>query len=195
LIHVPQTTTSEVEELLRFHEDFIRSSLRKLGPLLMKVDKNYTYYRPTPDSIYDWEPEPSPEYMSFENVPTRYYEVYIENISTNTLQLSYFIGEAFEAIIRDGSGRVVFVYSDTLLEKGKYRKEVALPPGSIFSDYIRIPLVYTRSDIMGKPLPPGTYTLTVYLTATINGYQPEIIDGIKAFAAESIEVTVYDLNK
>lgn len=195
LIHAPQTTTSEVEELLRFHEDFIRSSLRKLGPLLMKVDKNYTYYRPTPDSIRDWVEEPSPEYMSFEYVPTRYYEVYIENISTSTLRLSYSIGEAFEGIIRDGSGRVVFVYSDTLLEKGEYRKEVALPPGSIFSDYIRIPLVYTRNDLMGKPLPPGTYTLTVYLTATIDGYQPEIIDGIKAFAAKSIEITVYDLNK
>jgi HEPN domain-containing protein len=193
LMHVPQTTASEVEELLRFHEDFIRTSLRKLGPLLMKVNKNYTYFRPTPDSIHDWEP--LPQYLSFEYVPTRYYKVDVENISTSTLRLSYSIGEAFEAIIRDGSGRVVFVHSDTLLEKGEYRKEVALPPGRIFSDYIRIPLVYTRNDLMGKPLPPGTYTLTVYLTATIDGYQPEIIDGIKAFAAKSIEITVYDLNK
>jgi uncharacterized protein YutE (UPF0331/DUF86 family) len=193
LIHVPQTTASEVEELLKFHEDFIRTSLRKLGPLLMKVDRNCTYYRPTPDSIHDWEP--SPEYLSFDYVPTRYYMVYVENISTSTLQLSYSIGEAFEAVIRDESGRVVFVYSDTLLEKGEYRKMVALSPGSIFQDSIRVPLVYTRSDIMGKPLPPGTYTLTVYLTATIDGYQPEIIDGIKAFAAKSIEITVYDLNK
>jgi uncharacterized protein YutE (UPF0331/DUF86 family) len=193
LMHVPQTTASEVEELLRFHEDFIRASLRKLGPLLMKVNKNYTYFRPMPESISEcWQ---VPEYVSFEYVPTRYYKVDIENISTSTLRLSYSIGEAFEAIIRDGSGRVVFVHSDTLLEKGEYRKEVALPPGSIFSDYIRIPLVYTRSDLMGKPLPPGTYTLTVYLTATIDGYQPEIIDGIKAFAAKSIEITVYDLNK
>jgi uncharacterized protein YutE (UPF0331/DUF86 family) len=193
LMHVPQTTASEVEELLRFHEDFIRTSLRKLGPLLMKVNKNYTYFRPMPESISEcWQ---LPQYVSFEYVPTRYYKVDIENISTSTLRLSYSIGEAFEAIIRDGSGRVVFVHSDTLLEKGKYRNEVALPPGRIFSDYIRIPLVYTRSDIMGKPLPPGTYTLTVYLTATIDGYQPEIIDGIKAFAAKSIEIRVYDLNK
>jgi hypothetical protein len=35
-IHEPQTTASEVQELFRFHENFIRTSLRRLEELAME---------------------------------------------------------------------------------------------------------------------------------------------------------------
>jgi hypothetical protein len=53
-----------------------------------------------------------------------------------------------------------------------------------------IPLVYTRGAEKGKPLPPGNYMLTVYLTAAVQGRHFGIIDGVKAYTAASIRITV-----
>jgi hypothetical protein len=53
-----------------------------------------------------------------------------------------------------------------------------------------IPLVYIRGAERGKPLPPGNYTLTVYLTAAAQGRHFGIIDGVKAYTAASIRITV-----
>jgi hypothetical protein len=53
-----------------------------------------------------------------------------------------------------------------------------------------IPLVYTGGAEKGKPLPPGNYTLTVYLTAAVQGHPSGIIDGVKAYTAASIRIAV-----
>jgi hypothetical protein len=55
---------------------------------------------------------------------------------------------------------------------------------------MEIPLVYTRGAEKGQPLPPGNYTLTVYLTAAVQGHPSGIIDGVKAYMAASIKITV-----
>jgi hypothetical protein len=55
---------------------------------------------------------------------------------------------------------------------------------------VEIPLVYTRGAEKGQPLPPGNYTLTVYLTAAVRGHTSGIIDGVKAYTAASIKITV-----
>jgi hypothetical protein len=54
---------------------------------------------------------------------------------------------------------------------------------------MEIPLVYTRGAEKGKPLPPGNYTLTVYLTA-VQKHPSGIIDGVKAYTAASIRIAV-----
>jgi hypothetical protein len=55
---------------------------------------------------------------------------------------------------------------------------------------MEIPLVYTRGAEKGKPLPPGNYTLTVYLKAAVQGHPSMTIDGVKAYTAAQIRITV-----
>jgi hypothetical protein len=65
-----------------------------------------------------------------------------------------------------------------------------LTPGESHTETMEVPLVYTRGANKGLPLPPGNYTLTVYLTAAVQGRHFGIIDGLKAYTAASIRITV-----
>jgi hypothetical protein len=65
-----------------------------------------------------------------------------------------------------------------------------LAPGDSHTETMEIPLVYSRGAEKDKPLPPGNYTLTVYLTAAVQGHPSGIIDGSKAYTAASIEFVV-----
>jgi hypothetical protein len=68
-----------------------------------------------------------------------------------------------------------------------------LAPGESHTETMEIllvPLVYIRGAEKGKPLPPGNYTLTVYLTAAVQGRHFGIIDGVKAYTAASIRIAV-----
>jgi len=65
-----------------------------------------------------------------------------------------------------------------------------LIPGGNRTETMGILLVYSRGAKKGKPLPPGNYTLTVYLTAAVQGQPSGIIDGVKAYTAKSVELTV-----
>jgi hypothetical protein len=55
---------------------------------------------------------------------------------------------------------------------------------------VEVTLVYTRGAEKGKPLPPRNYTLTVYLTAAVQGHTSGIIDGVKTYTTESIRIAV-----
>jgi len=65
-----------------------------------------------------------------------------------------------------------------------------LAPGESHIKTMEIPLVYTRGAEKGKPLPPGNYTLTVYLTAAVQGHPSMTIDGVKAYTVASIGIIV-----
>jgi hypothetical protein len=116
----------------------------------------------------------------------------VRNTGTEEVLLEYFVGQLFEVIIRDGSGRAVYVHS----EKGFQRYLMTAPlhfrlaPGESHIEIMEIPLVYTRGAERGKPLPLGNYTLTVYLTAAVQGHPSGIIDGVKAYTASSIRMTI-----
>jgi hypothetical protein len=196
LIHVPLTTASEAEELLRFHENFIRTSLGKLGPLLIKIGEECP-------KLSDMDPSPSrPPFTSGSTINFR---ACVENIGLEEVKLKYSAFMLFEVIIRDETGRPVWVYSDTLHDiKERAKKDKSLKDlfvveeeeikpgyrGLYTSKNMWIPLVYTRGPEKGKPLPPGIYTLTVYLIATVKGYPPRTVDGIKAYAVKSVELAV-----
>jgi len=47
-----------------------------------------------------------------------------------------------------------------------------LAPGESRTETIKIALVYSRDAEKGKPLPPGNYTLRVYLMAGSKGTRP-----------------------
>jgi hypothetical protein len=53
-----------------------------------------------------------------------------------------------------------------------------------------IPLVYTRGAEEDNPLPPRNYTLTVYLTAAVQGHPSGTIDGVRAYTATSNRITI-----
>jgi hypothetical protein len=65
-----------------------------------------------------------------------------------------------------------------------------LAPGESHTETMEVPLVYSRGAEKGKPLPPGTYMLTVYLTAAVQGHPSAIIDGVKACTAASLRIIV-----
>jgi hypothetical protein len=95
-------------------------------------------------------------------------------------------------MIRDGSGRAVYVHSYRGFQRYLMIAplQLGLAPGENHTETMEIPLVYTREAEKGKPLPPGNYTLTVYLTAAVQGHPSGIIDGVKAYTAAQIRITV-----
>jgi len=57
--------------------------------------------------------------------------------------------------------------------------------------YALVQSLQTSQQTIGKAVhqPPGNYTLTVYLTAAVQGHSSGIIDGVKAYTAASIGIT------
>jgi len=123
---------------------------------------------------------------------TMHLKATIRNTGTEEVLLEYFIGQLFEVIIRDESGRAVYVHSDRGFQRYLMMAPLhfRLAPGESHTETIEIPLVYSRGAEKGKPLPPGAYTLTVYLTAAVQWHQSGIIDGVKAYTASSVRITV-----
>ena len=116
----------------------------------------------------------------------------IGNTGTEEVLLEYFIGQLFEVIIRDESGTLVYVHSDRGFQRylAIAPLHLGLAPEESHTETVEVPLVYTRGAEKGKPLPPENYTLTVYLTAAVQGHPSGIIDGVKAYVAASIKITV-----
>jgi hypothetical protein len=97
-----------------------------------------------------------------------------------------------EVIIRDKSGTIVYVHSDRGFQKYFMIAplHLRLAPGESHTETMEVPLVYSRGAEKGQPLPPGNYTLTVYLTAAVRGHPSGIIDGVKAYTASSTRISV-----
>jgi hypothetical protein len=114
------------------------------------------------------------------------------NAGTEEVLLEYFAGQLFEVIIRDGSGSIVYVHSDRGFQRYLMIAplHLRLAPEESHTETMEVPLVYTRGAEKGKPLPPGNYTLTIYLTAAVQGHPSGIIDGVKAYTAASIRIAV-----
>jgi ribosomal protein L21E len=123
---------------------------------------------------------------------TMHLKATIRNTGTEEVLLEYFAGQLFEVVIRDGSGSIVYVHSDRGFQKYLVIAplHLRLAPGESHTETMEIPLVYTRGDEKGQPLPPGNYTLTVYLTAAVQGHPSGIIDGVKAYTAASLRIIV-----
>jgi hypothetical protein len=116
----------------------------------------------------------------------------IGNTGTEEVLLEYFAGQLFEVIIRDESGKIVYVHSDRGFQRYLMIAplHLRLAPGESRTETMEVPLVYTRGAEKDRPLPPGNYTLTVYLTAAVQGHPSGIIDGVKAYTAASIRIAV-----
>jgi len=119
----------------------------------------------------------------------------VGNAGTEGVLLEYFAGQLFEVVIRDETGTIVYVHSD-----GGFQRylmiaplHLRLTPGESHTETMEIPLVYTKGAEKGKPLPPGNYTLTVYLTAAVHGHPYMTIDGVKAYTVASIGIAVRPL--
>jgi hypothetical protein len=95
-------------------------------------------------------------------------------------------------MIRDETGSIVYVHSDRGFQKYLMvaSLHLRLAPGESRTETMEVSLVYSRGAEKGKPLPPGNYTLTVYLTAAVQGHPSGIIDGVKAYTAASIKIAV-----
>jgi hypothetical protein len=116
----------------------------------------------------------------------------VRNAGTEEVLLEYFAGQLFEVVIRDESGTIVYVHSDRGFQRYLMIAplHLRLAPGESHTETMEIPLVYTRGAEKGQPLPPGNYTLTVYLTAAVQGHHSGIIDGMKAYTASSTRISV-----
>jgi hypothetical protein len=116
----------------------------------------------------------------------------IGNTETEEVLLEYFTGQLFEVVIRDESGTAVYVHSDRGFQRYLMMAplHLRLAPGESHTETMEVPLVYTRGAEKGQPLPPGNYTLTVYLTPGVQGHPSGIIDGVKAYTAASIRIAV-----
>ena len=116
----------------------------------------------------------------------------VGNAGTEEVLLEYFVGQLFEVMIRDESGTIVYVHSDRGFQRYLMIAplHLRLAPGESRTETMEIPLIYSRGAEKDKLLPPGNYTLTVYLTAAVQGHPSWTIDGVKAYAASSIGITV-----
>ncbi len=116
----------------------------------------------------------------------------VRNTGTEEVLLEYFAGQLFEVVIRDESGTIVYVHSDRGFQRYLMIAplHLRLAPGESHTETMEIPLVYTRGAEKGQPLPPGNYTLTVYLTAAVQGHPSGIIDSMKVYTAASIRIAV-----
>jgi hypothetical protein len=109
----------------------------------------------------------------------------VRNAGTEEVLLEYFAGQLFEVVIKDGSGKIVYVHSDRGFQRYLMIAplHLRLAPGESHTETMEVPLVYTRGAEKGQPLPPGNYTLTVYLTAAVQGHPSGIIDSMKVYTA------------
>jgi hypothetical protein len=123
---------------------------------------------------------------------TMHLKATIRNAGTEEVLLEYFAGQLFEVMIRDESGTIVYVHSDRGFQRYLMMAplHLRLVPGESHTETMEVPLVYTRRAEKGKPLPPGNYTLAVYLTAAVQGHPSGIIDGVKAYTAASVRIAV-----
>jgi hypothetical protein len=105
--------------------------------------------------------------LEFPPGSTLHLKATVGNAGTEEALLEYFAGQLFEGVIRDESGRIVYVHSDRGFQRYLMIAPIhlRLAPGESHTETMEVPLVYTRGAEKGKPLPPGNYTLTVYLTA------------------------------
>jgi hypothetical protein len=116
----------------------------------------------------------------------------VGNAGTEGVLLEYFAGQLFEVMMRDETGTIVYVHSDRGFQRYLMIAplHLRLAPEESHTETMEVPLVYTKGAEKGKPLPPGNYTLTVYLTAAVQGHPSGIIDGVKAYTTASIRITV-----
>jgi hypothetical protein len=130
--------------------------------------------------------------IEFSSGSTVHLKATVRNAGTEEALLEYFAGQLFEVVIRDESGKIVYVHSDRGFQRYLMIAplHLRLTPGESHTETVEVPLVYTRGAEKGKPLPPGNYTLTVYLTAAVQGHPSGIIDGVKAYTAASLRIIV-----
>jgi hypothetical protein len=126
---------------------------------------------------------------------TMHLKATVMNAGTEGVLLEYFVGQLFEVMIRDESGKIVYVHSDRGFQRYLMMAplHLRLVPGESHTETMEVPLVYSRGAEKGQPLPPGNYTLTVYLTAAVQavqGHPSGTIDGVKAYTAASIRIAV-----
>jgi hypothetical protein len=123
---------------------------------------------------------------------TMHLKATVRNAGTEEVLLEYFTGQLFEVVIRDETGTVVYVHSDRGFQRYLMMAplHLRLAPEESHTETMEVPLVYTRGAEKGQPLPPGNYTLTVYLTAAVQGHPSMTIDGVKAYTTASIRITV-----
>jgi hypothetical protein len=126
---------------------------------------------------------------------TMHLKATVMNAGTEEVLLEYFAGQLFEVMMRDETGTIVYVHSDRGLQRYLMIAplHLRLAPGESHTETMEIPLVYTRGAYKGKPLPPGNYTLTVYLTAAVHGHPYMTIDGVKAYMVASIGIALRPL--
>ncbi|MCR6624632.1 MAG: BsuPI-related putative proteinase inhibitor [archaeon YNP-LCB-024-027] len=116
----------------------------------------------------------------------------IQNTGLEDVLLEYFTGQLFEVIIRDEAGTPLYVHSDTGFHKYLLAAplHLRLAPGESYSQLIEVKLIHTRGAEKGSPLPPGIYTLTVYLTAAVEKHPSKTINGLKAYTSVSTTITI-----
>jgi hypothetical protein len=130
--------------------------------------------------------------LEFSPGSTIHLKATVMNTGTEEVLLEYFTGQLFEVVIRDESGTIVYVHSDRGFQRYLMMAplHLMLAPGESHTETMDVPLVYTKGAEKDKPLPPGNYTLTVYLTAAVQGHPSGIIDGVKTYTAASIRIAV-----
>jgi hypothetical protein len=130
--------------------------------------------------------------LEFSQGSTVHLKATVGNAGTEEVLLEYFAGPLFEVVIRDETGTIVYVHSDRGFQRYLMIAplHLRLAPGESHTETMEVPLVYTRGAEKGQPLPPGNYTLTVYLTAAVQGHPSMTIDGVKAYTAASIRIAV-----
>jgi hypothetical protein len=130
--------------------------------------------------------------LEFPPGSTLHLKATVRNTGTEEVLLEYLAGQLFEVVIRDETGTIVYVHSDRGFQRYLMIAplHLRLAPGESHMETMEVPLVYTRGAEKGQPLPPGNYTLTVYLTAAVQGHPSGIIDGEKAYTTASIRIAV-----
>lgn len=115
--------------------------------------------------------------------------VTLTNRGTEEVRIEYFIGQLFEVVVTSAEGRVVYRYSATTPYGYVMSRplQLVLGPGESYRQVLRLRAV----DESGNPLPPGTYTVTAYLTGAVEGRAPSEVGWPKAFArSNSVGITV-----
>ncbi len=116
----------------------------------------------------------------------------VQNVGQEEVLLEYFAGQLFEVVIRDEAGTPVYIRGDTGAQRYLMTPplHIGLAPGESHTEAIEVRLLYSGGSERGNPLPPGVYTLTVYLTAAVQGHPSGVIDGIRAYTSASATITI-----